>query len=130
MTVPSARRKLLALAFLSLVFVPAWAQAPEATKAPAPHPGDFERQWKEVQTKDPLVAVAYRELALAALSGGRPIVYRTICDNPVWAKTPGCRRSSGAPGGKPCPPSCKPTQNKQGIEGYMSCLDQQISCQL
>jgi hypothetical protein len=128
MIVPSAFRKLLALAILSLVLMPAWAQPPRA--APGPRPGDFERQWKEVQTRAPLIAVAYRELALAALGGSRPIVNRTICDNPVWAKTPGCRKPSGGPGTKVCPPPCKPTRNEGEIEGYLGCLDRQIACQL
>jgi hypothetical protein len=133
MATPSTRRPILVLAILIIALVPTWAQPAKVAAPPPSQQKELERQWKEVQARDPLVAVAYMELAAKALaktSDPKP-VFTTICSNPVFAKSPGCLRSSpSAPGGKACPPPCKLPLNEQGIQGYLGCAISQVTCQL
>jgi hypothetical protein len=133
MIMPSTCRKILVLAILFAVLAPAWAQPRKAVVPPPSQQKEFERQWKEVQAKDPLVAVAYMELAVAALARttNREPVIATICSNPTFAKSPGCTSpGSSSPHAHPCPHPCKPAQNKQDIEDSLSCWINQVSCNL
>ncbi len=129
----STRRPILVLAILCVSLAPTWAQPAKVAAPPPSQQKELERQWKEVQAQDPLVAVAYMELAAKALaktSDPKP-VFTSICSTPVFAKSPGCLRSSpSAPQGTICPPPCRPSTNEQGIQGYLSCAFSQVTCRL
>jgi hypothetical protein len=109
--------------------------APLAAKpqppAVAPRKLEFDRQWKEVRAKYPLVAVRLLELHGAALAAQQELP----CELEALHASESCRRQesddcSPPPAKDPLPPCprCRPAAEPEDIEGYLECLEERIAC--